>query len=229
MTLALFYYPLSQPSCAVLALLLVNSIPFEGHVVNIMAGEQKTPEFLNINPSGQVPAIKDDDLILAEGHAIMRYICNSQNVEESWYPTDPKERAMVDWYLDWHHFNIRPITYFLRDVMAEMNGMTPASDKAKEMKLFLVGLDRIENQLLKTNKYLASKDKPTIADLSAIFEICQLPVIGIDMSKYPKIQEWVGRMFAIEGVNKANEAFQQYVAAQKKKAEEEAKTNKFLF
>mmetsp|Transcript_21243 Transcript_21243/g.24683 ORF Transcript_21243/g.24683 Transcript_21243/m.24683 type:complete len:227 (-) Transcript_21243:162-842(-) len=226
MTLALFYYPLSQPSCAVLALLLVNSIPFEGHVVNIMAGEQKTPEFLNINPSGQVPAIKDGELVLAEGHAIMRYLCNSQKVEENWYPADPKERALVDWYLDWHHFNIRPITYYLRDIMAEKNGMPAPSDKEKELKLFSAGLDRIETQLLETNKYLVSKEKPTLADLTAIYEICQLPAIGIDISKYPKIQEWVGRMFAIEGVDKANEGFKQFVAAQKKKAEEEAKVDK---
>ena len=225
MPLEFFFFPISQPSRAVHALLLVNNIPFEPKVVNIFTGEQKQPEFLKVNPSGQVPALKDGDLLLAEGHAILRYICNSQKVEDHWYPADPKQRALVDWYLDWHHFNVRPITYYLRILFAEKKGLPAPGDKEKEQKIFEAALERIETQLLETNQFLVSKDKPTIADLSAIYEICQLGAIGIDASKYKKIGEWMERMFKIEGVAKANEEFKKFFEAQKPKPEE-AKADK---
>ena len=210
-----YYFPISQPARTVHALLLVNNIPFEPKIVNFFTGETRKPEFLKINPSGQVPAIKDGDFTLAEAHAILRYICNTKKVAEHWYPTNPKQRALVDWYLDWHHFNVRPITYYLRAILAEKKGLPPGYDKEKEKEIFTAALERIETQLLETNQYLVSKDKPTIADLSAIFEICQLEAIGVDASKYKKISEWMDRMFKIEGVAKANEEFKKFVESQK--------------
>jgi len=35
------------------------AIPYEVHVVNLMAGEQKTPEYLKLNPNGRIPTIVD--------------------------------------------------------------------------------------------------------------------------------------------------------------------------
>ena len=47
-----------KASCTLEAL----AIPYETHFVNISEGEQKTPEFLAINPNGRIPAIVDREL-----------------------------------------------------------------------------------------------------------------------------------------------------------------------
>ena len=47
-------------------------LPFEFKPVNLMAGEQKSPEFLKVNPLGRVPAIDDNGFKLAESNAIMK-------------------------------------------------------------------------------------------------------------------------------------------------------------
>jgi len=36
-------------------------------------------------------------------HAIMRYLCQTRKIADHWYPSDAKERVVVDSVLDWHH------------------------------------------------------------------------------------------------------------------------------
>jgi hypothetical protein len=39
-------------------------VPFEAESVNLIAGAQRCPEFLKINPAGKIPALVDGDLVL---------------------------------------------------------------------------------------------------------------------------------------------------------------------
>ena len=48
----LYWYCLSQPARAVKGLLDAGDVPYESHVINPMKGENKTPEYLAINPTG---------------------------------------------------------------------------------------------------------------------------------------------------------------------------------
>ena len=45
--------------------------------------------------------------VLAESHAIMKYLATTRGVPDHWYPAEPKLRARVDQYLDWHHNFLR--------------------------------------------------------------------------------------------------------------------------
>ncbi len=60
--LTLYYQPVSQPVRAVLALLAIGKIQYEGKIIDFFKGENKTPEFLNLNPFGKVPFITHGDL-----------------------------------------------------------------------------------------------------------------------------------------------------------------------
>ena len=48
--------------------------PYEYHKVDLMKGEGRRPPFVDINPSGKVPALVDDDLVLTESAAIVTYL-----------------------------------------------------------------------------------------------------------------------------------------------------------
>ena len=102
---------MSQPCRAIIALCMFNNIKFTVKEVRLMKGEHKRPEYLKISPQGKVPAIReirrDDEFVLVESHAIMRYLCNTRKCAPNWYPEDPRDRALVDRYLDWHHSNLR--------------------------------------------------------------------------------------------------------------------------
>lgn len=42
--------------------------------------------------------------------AILRYLCATRNLDDHWYPKDPKLQARVDEYLEWQHIDIRSNT-----------------------------------------------------------------------------------------------------------------------
>lgn len=68
-----------------------------GHV----HGGLDTPTFLAMNPHGKVPVLKDDDLILWESAAILRYLLAQYGGGGAIWPQDPAERAQVDMWAEW--------------------------------------------------------------------------------------------------------------------------------
>jgi glutathione S-transferase len=52
MSVELYFNPLSQPSRAIHALLLLGHIPHNLHVIDLMKQEQNTPEYKKISPTG---------------------------------------------------------------------------------------------------------------------------------------------------------------------------------
>ena len=79
------------------------AIPYEVHVVNLMAGDQKTPEYLKINPNGRIPAIVDrdeGDFAVFESGAIMIYLAEKAG---RLLPTDRQGRSRV---LQWLMFQM---------------------------------------------------------------------------------------------------------------------------
>jgi len=62
----------------------------------------------------KVPAMQEVDartgevlFTLSESHTIMRYLAVTRKCADHWYPSDAKQRALVDEYLDQHHSFLR--------------------------------------------------------------------------------------------------------------------------
>ncbi len=49
-------------------------VPFEAITVNVMAGEHRSPEFLQLNPAGKLPVLVDGDFVLTESIAAVLYL-----------------------------------------------------------------------------------------------------------------------------------------------------------
>jgi GST-like protein len=80
-----------------------TGLPYEAHLVDFGKNEQKTPEFLSLNPNGKIPAIVDPDgpggkpLGLFESGAILLYLADETG---QLVPTDPAERwHAVQWVM----------------------------------------------------------------------------------------------------------------------------------
>jgi glutathione S-transferase len=73
--LTLFHSPNTRSSGA-LNLLEELGVPYNLHVINMKAGEQRRPEYLAINPMGKVPALKHGDALITEQVAIFLYLAD---------------------------------------------------------------------------------------------------------------------------------------------------------
>ncbi|MFN0162160.1 MAG: glutathione S-transferase family protein, partial [Burkholderiales bacterium] len=109
--LIIYGVPFSQPVRAVMWLMLYKRTPFEMVLTNPGSkgdSGSRNPAFLAKNPGGTIPTIEEPDtgFVLGEAHAIMCYLCNKHGWHDV-YPIEPRERAKVDWYLHFHHRNIR--------------------------------------------------------------------------------------------------------------------------
>ena len=54
--------------------------------VNISKTEQRSPQYLAINPLGKIPCIRDDGFILQESATILRYLATTRGTPSHWYP-----------------------------------------------------------------------------------------------------------------------------------------------
>lgn len=84
-------------------------LPYEVKPVNIAAGEQKTPEYLKLNPNGRIPTIVDreaDNFAVFESGAIMIYLAEKTG---RLLPTDAKDRSRVIQWLMFQMGGIGPI------------------------------------------------------------------------------------------------------------------------
>merc|ERR1711934_1025151 len=95
--------PISAPCRAVEMTASLVSQDLNTKFVDLMKGEQKTPEFLAINPQHCVPTVVDGEVKLWESRSIMRYIVNKKAGNDSdLYPVnDLVLRSRIDQLLDY--------------------------------------------------------------------------------------------------------------------------------
>ncbi len=92
----LFSYGSAPNPRRVKIFLAEKGIPYELVQVDLMKGEQRTPEFLKKNPSGKLPVLElDDGRFLAESVAICRYL-EAIYPEPNLFGTDPFELGYIE-------------------------------------------------------------------------------------------------------------------------------------
>jgi glutathione S-transferase len=130
----LYYHPMSPNVRRVLMAAAQLGVTFERVLVDFQKGEQKTPEFLKLNPNGKVPTLVDDDgFVLWESRAIMMYLA-SKTPGQSLYPQDLHGRADVDHWLFWDAVHFSPAVQLVsfERVVKTMLGLGPTDPKELE-------------------------------------------------------------------------------------------------
>jgi len=103
-------YSLPTPNGVKVSIMLEETgLPYEPHLVSFDTNDQKTPEFLSLNPNGKIPAILDPDapagapLGLFESGAILIYLAEKSGLL---MPRDPARRHQT---LQWLMFQLSAI------------------------------------------------------------------------------------------------------------------------
>lgn len=75
-------------------------ISFQRFDAGAQAGDLDTTAYRALNPNGLIPTIADDEFILWESNAILRYLAAKYAPVDIW-PTNPQTRALADRWMDW--------------------------------------------------------------------------------------------------------------------------------
>jgi glutathione S-transferase len=94
MTLELYHHGSSACAAKVRFSLAEKRLPWIGHYVDILGGEQFKPEFLAVNPKAVVPVLVHDGEIITESTVICEY-AEEAFPEHPIYPSSAGERARV--------------------------------------------------------------------------------------------------------------------------------------
>ena len=76
------------------------ALPFERIDAGGAYGVVDEPAYRAMNPNGLIPCLQDDDLVLWESNAIVRYLCAKYG-RGSLHEADPAARAEADKWMDW--------------------------------------------------------------------------------------------------------------------------------
>ncbi|KAE8704499.1 putative Rhodanese/Cell cycle control phosphatase superfamily protein [Hibiscus syriacus] len=161
--------PLSTAVSRVLACLIEKDVPFQHVPVNMAKGEHKSPDFLKIQPFGQVPAFQDEAISLFESRAICRYVCEkyAENGNKWLYGTNPLAKASIDQWVEAEGQSFNPPSSVLVFQLAFAPRMNLKQDQSlisqNEAKLEKV-LEVYEKRLGES-RFLAGDDF-SLADLS---------------------------------------------------------------
>ncbi|KAJ7503737.1 glutathione S-transferase [Mycena galericulata] len=197
MVLKFYGVPYAGGGGAVVAMVLAEKqIPFELIPVDLAAGEQKKPEFIeNLSPFGQVPCIDDDGFIVYESRAIARYLAEKYADQgPALIPTDLKKRAMFEQAAAVESANFHPqITKVLMEKLGKPRKGQPVDEVA--LAEYLAEFSKtlqVYEKILGKQKFLAG-DELTLADIFHLSFAPRLaPQAGIDLmtSTGPNIARW---------------------------------------
>ncbi len=141
----------AKKTCAIGIHVIMEEIgaPFDVRVVDFATKEQKSPEYLALNPKGKVPAlVREDGSVLTEFAAIALWL-SMTNPEKKLIPTDPEGIARTIEALDFVVGTIHMLSWrlFRRPDAYSDNPEEHGQLKERGTAAVLAGLDIVDAQL----------------------------------------------------------------------------------
>lgn len=177
---------------AQLALSLMG-VPHEFIEIDLPGGAHKTPEFLQLNPFGQVPVLRDDGVTVYDSNAILVYLALKHDPEGRWLPRDPKAQSEVQ---SWLSVAAGLIAYGA--CAARLITVFGAVFNAEEVIARAHGLLKVMESHL-TDREVLVGDRETLADIACYSYLAAAPEGGVDLAPYPQVRRWLARIEGLPG------------------------------
>ena len=165
-------------------------LPYEVHLVNLMAGDQKQSEYLKLNPNGRIPTIVERDagnFAVFESGAILQYMAEKTG---RLMPTYPKGKSLV---IKW--------------LMFQMGGIGPMMGQANVFFRYFpekiqAAIDRYQNESRRLFEVLDTRlgesqwlaDDYSIADIANWSWVRTYKWSGVAVEGLDHLQRWMKAM-----------------------------------
>ncbi len=188
----LFYCETLNPrkACAVARYL---QLPVEFVRVDLGKRENKTPEFLAMNPNGKVPVLQDGDKTLWESNAIMCYLSDAAKADL--WPHDERQIDVIRWF-GWNdqHFTRHASVLYFEYIIKPLFGIPPAdAAELEEATKYFRTYAAVLNTHLSDRKFLVG-DSLTVADFAVAITLPYADKAHLPLADFPAVRRWHERL-----------------------------------
>ena len=153
----------------VMLTLEVKKLAYESKLLQFSKGENKTPAYLQLNPRGKVPSLKDGDFVLYESLAIMSYL-DRKYLDPPLFGKTPEETGLI-----WR-------------ALAECESyVVSASNKVVRPIFFGEGLDKVE-EIQQAAQTLRQEFKTIDERLAGSHWLVGNKISAADIGTFPLVQ-----------------------------------------
>jgi maleylacetoacetate isomerase len=187
MALTLFHYWRSSSSWRLRWALELKGIECKKVAVNLLAGEEKLPEYLARNPAGYVPCLVVGDRVLAESMAIMEWL-EETYPQAPLLPGDSFQRAFIRQLAETVNSGIQPLHN-----LEVIKRVSPEKEAQAAWVNHWVsrGLEVYERLLADSKisgKKFSVSDDPTLADLCLIPVLYTAQRFNVNTAAFPRCE-----------------------------------------
>ena len=168
-------------------------IPYEIVEVDILKGESRTAEFLQINPNGRTPVLDDKGFVLAESNAILAYLAKGTK----YLPEDRQKFSLIFQWMFFEQYSHEP---FIATSRFWLQHKPDSPEKtallASKRDGSWAALKIMEGRLTMNDFFVGDY---SIADI-ALFAYTHVSHEGVfPLVEFPKMRAWVERVNAQAG------------------------------
>ena len=188
-----FYnFPKSGHAHRIELMLSLLNLPTELVFVDLAKGAHKQPDFLALNPFGQVPVIDDNGTVIADSNAILVYLAKKYD-NGNWLPEEPAAAARVQ---RWLSVAAGPLAF--GPAAARLVTVFGAAFNTDEVIARAHTLLKVIDAELANAPFLAGST-PTIADIANYSYIAHAPEGNVSLEPYANVRSWLARIESLPG------------------------------
>ncbi|MDH3740870.1 MAG: glutathione S-transferase family protein [Hyphomicrobiales bacterium] len=188
----LYDFPPSGNCHKIRIMLSILGLDYDKVTINLLKGEQKAPEFLQLNPRHKVPVLDDEGIIVADSAAILIYLSRKYGRDDL-YPNEPAAMAEIQ---KWLSFSVNEVFNGL--ALSRARVIFKRDVDAEPLHAIAFGALKTMEAQLKEADWLAL-GQPTIADIACYPYTAAIGEAGLSLEPYPAVRAWLTRLEALPG------------------------------
>jgi glutathione S-transferase len=163
-------------------------LPYDWVEANVIKQETRTPEFLAMNPVGQVPVVRfADNGVLAQSNAIILHLAQNTDL----IPKDAFTRAQMYQWLFWEQYSHEPaiaVLRFQKFYLKKSDSELDPNLRPRCLKALALMDEHLEGKSHFVGKKLS------LADIALVAYTRFAHQASLSLAQFPNVQSWVRRV-----------------------------------
>lgn len=192
----LYHWPMSHNARKARALAVYLNLEVDEKVLSMQEKDHKAPEFLAINPMGQVPAIKDGDYVVWQANAVLIYLAAQS--DNSLLGQSAKEWGHITQWMLWQTAELSPavVPLHVENYFKRVRGIGPDQEKRDAAMGQLRAMLAVLDAALAGQSHLVG-DRLTVADFAVAGDFTHANNAKFPMSEFPNVARWLAGIEAM--------------------------------